>query len=152
MYRLGSLGFILSRINMIFSLFLDNLNLWWTSLWPPNQVSQNWLRGEFRPFINFFIINLGIIHNIICSHTNHQNGVVECKHRHIVHIGLTLLSHAYLPLKYWDHAFITVLYLINRLPFASINKNTPYFSLFGQHPDYQFFKVFRCACFPLLRL
>jgi histone deacetylase 1/2 len=46
---------------------------------------------------------LGIQHRLTCPHTSHQNGTVERKHRQIVEMGLTLLSHASLPLKFWDH-------------------------------------------------
>jgi len=84
-------------------------------------------------------------------HTHHQNGVVERKHRHIVELDLTLLSHASLPLPYWDYAFLTAVYLINRLPSASINFKVPYTVLFHTDPDYKFLKVFGCACFTLLR-
>jgi histone deacetylase 1/2 len=45
-----------------------------------------------------------------------QNGPAERKHRHIVEVGLSLLAYASMPLKYWDEAFLTAVYLINRLP------------------------------------
>lgn len=116
---------------------------------PIKSVQTDW-GGEFRPFTKF-LSDLGIIHRLICPHTHHQNGVVERKHRHIVDLGLTLLSHASLPLKFWDHAFLTAVYLINRLPTMSLNQHIPYAVLFNQNPDYKFLKVFGCACFPLLR-
>lgn len=79
-------------------------------------------------------------------HTHHQNGVVERKHRHIVELGLSLLSHASLPLSFWDHAFLTGVYLINRLPSAPLKFDTPYHVLFQTDPHYQFLKVFGCSC------
>lgn len=106
--------------------------------------------GEFH-FFPKALQEFGIIHRVICPHTHHQNGVVERKHRHIVESGLTLLAHASLPFKFWDHAFLTAVYLINRLPSASVNKEVPHTKLFQQNPDYGFLKVFGCACFPLLR-
>jgi histone deacetylase 1/2 len=106
--------------------------------------------GEFRPFTKY-LSELGIIHRLICPHTHHQNGVVERKHRHVVDMGLTLLSQSNLPLHYWDHAFLTAVHLINRLPTASLNFKIPYTVLFQKEPDYTFFKTFGCACFPLLR-
>jgi hypothetical protein len=42
---------------------------------------------------------------VSCPHTHQQNGAIERKHRHIVETGLALLSHAHLPLKFWDDAF-----------------------------------------------
>lgn len=77
--------------------------------------------------------------------------MVKRKHRRIVDLGLTLLIHASLPLKVWDYAFLTTIYLINRLPTASLHNVIPYTVLFKQTPDYNFIKVFGCACFPLLR-
>lgn len=106
--------------------------------------------GEFRPFTQH-LTTLGISHSLICPHTHHQNGVVERKHRHIVDLGLTLLTQASLPLTYWDHAFLASVYLINRLPTASLNFQIPYQVLYHQKPNYNFLKVFGCACFPLFR-
>lgn len=91
------------------------------------------------------------MHRVICPHTHHQNGVIERKHRHIVDTGLILLSQASLPLTYWDLAFSTAVYLINRLPPASVNFQVLFTLLFGSKPKYFFLRVFGCACFPLLR-
>jgi len=81
--------------------------------------------------------------------------VVEHKHKHIVELGLSLLSHASLPLSFWDHAFVTAVYLINRLPLAPLNFDTHYHALFHtfpdyNFPDYNFLKVFGSACYPFL--
>ena len=69
---------------------------------------------------------LGILHTVICPHTHYQNGVVERKHIHIVELGITLLAKVFLPLFYWDHAFLTSVYLINRLPSSFIQFEIPY--------------------------
>jgi len=106
--------------------------------------------GEFRPFTQF-LTSLGITHRLTCPHTHHQNGSVERKHRHIVETGLTLLATAKLPLHYWDHAFLTATYLINRLPSPTLNNKSPFFILHLQFPDYKFLKTFGCACFPFTR-
>lgn len=42
----------------------------------------------------------GIIHRVSCLHTPEQNGIAERKHKHIVDMGLTLLTKASLPHKY----------------------------------------------------
>ena len=106
-------------------------------------VQSDW-GGEFRPFTNF-LAQHGILHRLICPHTHHQNGMMERKHRQIVDLGLTLLAQASLPLKYWDHAFTTVVYLINRLPTSALNFEIPYVKLFGTAPDYQLLRTFGCA-------
>jgi histone deacetylase 1/2 len=106
--------------------------------------------GEFRPFTQY-LTPLGIIHRLTCPHTHHQNRSVERKHRHIVETGLTLLAQANMPLKFWDHAFLTTTYLINRLPSSTLENKSPYFLLNSQIPDYKFLKNFGCVCFPFLR-
>lgn len=93
--------------------------------------------GEFRPFTSF-LASHGITHRLICPHTHHQNGTVERKHRHIVESSLTLLHHASLPPKFWDFAFMTAVYLINRLPSAALNFDIPCTVLFKTSPDYNF--------------
>jgi len=85
------------------------------------------------------------------AHTHHQNGIIEQKQRHIVDLGLTLLHKAPLPLKFWDYAFTTAVYLINRLPTTSLNFAIPYFVLFNKDPYFSFLKVFGSTCFPLLK-
>ncbi|MCH79360.1 retrovirus-related Pol polyprotein from transposon TNT 1-94 [Trifolium medium] len=106
--------------------------------------------GEFRPFTKF-LTNLGVVHRLTCPHTHHQNGLVERKHRHLVETGLTLLSQANIPLKNWDHAFITAAFLINKMPTPILQNNSPYFTLLNKQPDYKALKIFGCACFPFLR-
>ncbi|CAJ2627800.1 unnamed protein product [Trifolium pratense] len=69
--------------------------------------------GEFRPLTQH-LANLGIIHRLTCPHTHHQNSLVERKHRHLVETGLTLLSKASIPMKYWDMPS-------SQLPFLSID-------------------------------
>lgn len=53
-----------------------------------------------------------------------------------------------MPLKLWDEAFLTAVFLINRLPSKVIQNDTPYERLFGQKPDYSFLRTFSCACWP----
>lgn len=65
---------------------------------------------------------------------------------------LTLLSHASLPLKYWDHAFTNAILLINRLPTTSLPTFiSPFQALHHKEPSYSHFKTFECACYPHLR-
>ena len=112
-------------------------------------VQSDW-GGEFRPLTKLFQ-DKGILHRITCPHTHHQNGSVERKHRHIVEIGLSLLAHAKLPMSYWDHAFLTATYLINRTPTPVLDNHSPYFKLYNQVFDCKDLKVFGCACYPFLR-
>ena len=62
--------------------------------------------GEYRSFQQL-LQSYGIIHRVSCPRAHKQNGLAERKHRHIVDNGLTLLTNAFLSLKYWDEAFRT---------------------------------------------
>lgn len=48
--------------------------------------------------------------------------------------GLTLLYHAKVPRQFWDDAFQTACYLINRLPTSTIKNLSPFEKLFNQVP------------------
>jgi hypothetical protein len=60
-------------------------------------------------------------------------------------MGLALLAHASMPLKYWDEALLAVVYLINRIPTRLLSYDTPLHQLLGATPDYSNFCVFGCA-------
>jgi len=106
--------------------------------------------GEYQS-LNSFFKRIGVAHHVSCPHAHQQNGSAERKHRHIVEVGLSLLAHASMPLKFWDEAFSTAVFLINRLPSRVIHNETPFERLFKQAPDYTFLRSFGCACWPNLR-
>jgi len=106
--------------------------------------------GEYQS-LNSFFKQIGIAHHVSCPHAHQQNSLAERKHRHIVEVGLSLLAHASMPLKFWDEAFATVVFLINRLPSHVIHNETSHDRLLGQPPDYSFLRTFGCACWPNLR-
>ena len=54
-------------------------------------------------------------------------------------------------LEFWWEAFDSAIYLLNRLPTHVLNHISPFESFYKQKPDYQFLKVFGCACFPYLQ-
>jgi histone deacetylase 1/2 len=112
-------------------------------------VQTDW-GGEYQK-LNSFFNRIGISHLVSCPHAHQQNGAAERKHRHIVEVGLALLSHASMPLKFWDEAFIAATYLINRIPSKVINHATPLERLLNQKPDYSSLRTFGCACWPNLR-
>jgi hypothetical protein len=112
-------------------------------------VQTDW-GGEYQR-LNSFFTKHGISHLVSCPHAHQQNGPAERKHRHIVDVGLSLLAHASMPLKFWDEAFFTVAYLINHTPTKLFGYSTPLEHLYNQVPDYPFLKVFGCACWPNLR-
>jgi histone deacetylase 1/2 len=107
-------------------------------------------RGEYEKLHGFFQ-KVGITHHVYYPHAHQQNGSAERKHRHIVDVGLALLANASMPLKYWDEAFLTATFLINLLPSKVLNFMTPVEKLLNVKPNYDFLRVFGCACWPNLR-
>jgi GAG-pre-integrase domain len=101
---------------------------------------------EYKPIANKFP---QLVHETACPYTPQQNGVAERKHRHIVELSLATISHASIPLKFWDGIFSSIVYLINRLP--SKNDIVPYTKLFNKTPKYLDLKVLGCSCFPYTR-
>jgi hypothetical protein len=56
-----------------------------------------------------------------------------------------------MPLNFWDEAFLTAVFLINRLPSPVIDGDTPLHRLYKQEPDYTFLHTFGYAVWPNLR-
>jgi hypothetical protein len=77
-------------------------------------------------------------------------GAVERRHTQIIEVGLSLLSHYKLPQQFWKDAFLTATYIINRLPTPILNQKSSYEIVYCHTPDYHFFKVFGCECWPYL--
>lgn len=106
--------------------------------------------GEFRALAPYLSTH-GILHRLACPYTHQQQGTVERRHRQIVETGLTLLGTSSAPQIYWDEAFVTAAFLINKLPTPVLNNVSPFEKLFHREPDYSFLRVFGCACWPHLR-
>ncbi|WVZ92939.1 LOW QUALITY PROTEIN: hypothetical protein U9M48_038969 [Paspalum notatum var. saurae] len=97
--------------------------------------------GEYQKLHSFFS-RVGITHHVSCPYAHQQNGSAERKHRHIVEVGLALLAYASMPLKFWDDAFISAVYLINRTPSKVLDYETPLERLYHTKPDYASLRVF----------
>src|SRR3954465_8580378 len=106
------------------------------------------MEENFRPY-PFFPKN-GMSHLTSPQHTPEHNGYSERRHRHIVETGLSLLTHASMPLTYLSHAFTTAVYLIHTLPPPTLNLLSPYIKLFGTPPNYTKLRSCGCLCHPML--
>ena len=68
-------------------------------------------------------------------------------------MGLTLLAHTSMLIRFWDHSFTPAMFLINKLPTDALyNFDSPYKALHNKQPDYNLLKVFGNSCFPHVRL
>jgi hypothetical protein len=99
--------------------------------------------GEYIGLQNLLATN-DISHLTTPPYTPEHNGYSEKRHHHIVKTGLTLLSHASLPLIFWSQAFATTVYLINIMPTNSLGLSSPYKSIFGTALNYSKLKIFGC--------
>ncbi|CAA7061321.1 unnamed protein product [Microthlaspi erraticum] len=95
--------------------------------------------------------NCGIKHLLSCPHTPQQNGIAERKHRHFVELGLSMLFHSEVPLKYWVEAFAAASFIGNMLPSSVTDNMSPHECLLQTKPDYSSLRVFGAACYPHLR-
>lgn len=85
--------------------------------------------GEFQA-LKSYLTQHGIVQRLSCPYTSAQNGLVERKHRQVVETGLSMLAHAAMPLKFWNEAFCSAVFLINRLPSHPLGDISPYEKLF----------------------
>lgn len=66
-------------------------------------------------------------------------------------MGLTLLAQSGLSPKYWVDAFLTAIFLINRLPSPVLQHESPFSKHFHHSSYYTSLQAFGCLCHPLLR-
>jgi hypothetical protein len=86
--------------------------------------------------------------HIFCPYTPQQNGLVERKHHHIVELSLATMFSASIPQSYWPEIFESVTFIVNKLSSSYISFDSPFHTLFDTDPDYSFFKILGCKCFP----
>jgi hypothetical protein len=111
-------------------------------------VQTNW-GGEYQR-LNTFFQHIDISHHVSCPYAHQQNGSAERKHRHIIEMGLSLLAHASMSLKYWDEVFLVATYLINRLLTKILDFSSLLERLFHEKPHYSGLRTFGCKCWPNL--
>lgn len=91
----------------------------------------------------------GISKQISAPYTQHQNGVSERLNRSIITMARCMLSHARLPLRFWDAAVLTACYLRNRLRILQGNQS-PYELMNGHSPEFSHLRVWGCICYALI--
>ena len=79
------------------------------------------------------------------------NGQAERKLRHILDTIRALLLSTKVPTPFWGEAALHAVHVINHIPSAIIDNQTPYERLFGSPPDYHHLHSFGSACFVLLQ-
>ena len=111
---------------------------------------QHDMGGEYKAF-ETYLKHEGISLRYSCQYTHHQNRKAERKHIHLIETGLTLISQANLPLKFWWEAFSNATYLINRTSTHILNDKISFEVLYSKKPNYSIIKIFGCECYLFLR-
>jgi len=83
---------------------------------------------------------------MLCSNTQVQNGVVECKHRHNLEMVRAFLIQSQLPSYSWVEIACLAIFTMNRLPTRTLGNKSPFEQLFGHTPHYDFLRTFDCEC------
>ena len=81
-----------------------------------------------------FMSSHEILHQSSCAYTPQQNGVAECKNRHLVETARTLLLHHKVPQRFWGDAILAACYLINRMPSSVLHDQIPHSILLPTQP------------------
>ncbi|MCO5577038.1 hypothetical protein L7F22_030860 [Adiantum nelumboides] len=104
--------------------------------------------GEYfsNKFSNF-LKKHGIQRQFSCRYTPQQNGVAECKNRHITEVARALMSEKNIPPCYWAEAASTTVYTMNMTPTAAVHDMTPEEKFTEKKPNVSHFKVFGCIAY-----
>lgn len=83
----------------------------------------------FSAELSSFFSSQGILHQSTCPHTPQQNGIAKRKNRHLVEIARSLMLNTNVPIHHWGDAVLTVCFLINMMPYSSLNNKIPIMDL-----------------------
>lgn len=100
-------------------------------------------------YMNDFLKNHGIRHELTIEYTPQQNGVSERKNRTLLDMARCMLIQSGLPPTFWAEAVNTANYVRNRCPSQSIDGEIPYKIWMNKTPDVKFFQKFGCSAFML---
>lgn len=81
------------------------------------------------------------------SHLAHHC-IMHMEHIHMVETSPTLLVEVNLPLKFWDHVFQALTYLINIVLIVTLAMSSPYLALYNIVQNYKFLKIFSSSYYP----
>ena len=93
-----------------------------------------------------FLSSRGIIHDTSAPYSPEQNGLAERYNRSIISMVRPMLFSGGGPLKLWDEAVKTAVYLKNRMPSRG-RSATPYELFYGEVPDLRHLRAFMCTCY-----
>ena len=78
-----------------------------------------------------FMSSHGILNQLSCAYTSHQNGVVERKNRHLVETACTLLLHHKVLNDFLGDVILATCYLINQISSFVLYDQIPHSIIFS---------------------
>ena len=94
-------------------------------------------------------VELGTSQQFTAHGNPQQNGRAERPMRTIDTIARALLKQANLSIRFWPYAVLYAVWLKNRFPHAALNFESPFYKLYGKHPDLRNAKQFGSLWFVL---
>jgi hypothetical protein len=92
----------------------------------------------------------GTLVQFSCPSAHDQNGIAECKHRHLLETAPTLMIASSVPPHFWVDIVSTATYLINIQPSSTLQDDIPFERLCGKTSNYSSLRLFSCVCYVLL--
>jgi Reverse transcriptase (RNA-dependent DNA polymerase)/Integrase core domain len=101
--------------------------------------------GEFRSSLfENYCKEHGIKRHLTAPYSPQQNGVVERRNQTIVAMARSMLKAKKVPSEFWGEAVTTAVYILNRSPTKSVEKQTPYEAWHKRKPTVHHMRVFGC--------
>lgn len=89
----------------------------------------------------------GIIHQKTCVYTPQQNGVAERSHRYILEVAISIRFQSSIPLRFWGHCVLGAVYMINMMPYVSLQGKTPHEVFHKCKPSMDHIRTMGCLCY-----
>src|SRR5271169_1936915 len=103
--------------------------------------------SEYKRFVDAYLKEEGIRHEVTAPYHPDQNGVVERANRTIMGRVRAIIEDAKFPRELWDEIAKTVVYLKNRSPTAALNNLTPYEAWHKRKPNLQHLRILGCTAY-----
>ena len=94
-----------------------------------------------------FCRNEGVERQHIVRNRPQQNGNAERANRTLSNLITGMLTEVNLPVQFWFHCLIALIYVLNRCPTASLKRQTPYEAWHRKKPDVSQVRIWRCLAY-----
>jgi len=133
-----------SKVSSVIELFFNEIkNQFFTSI----RVLRTDNALDVKKDVSIFCSKNEIIHQTSCSHTSQQNGVVECKNRHILDVARTIMIHTSVSKHLWSNDVLSACHLINIMPSSVLDKESLFSCLFPSKTLFSMTPCFRLHLF-----